>query len=867
LDGVAYTHRLKIGGTGSFDTDGKPVSRVIAFEVSGNTTITVAAMSSSSSADRELVIAAGSKTNELGRFPALGASLTKGTYNYTGGPTTIYIWSPSSGVNLYYLKAETTGKSKVKVGYFTIDKTQGAGAGPDPVYTMLSKDPNLAVTLVAGTTAVSDVSMYDMVVLSEAPSSSAAVVASLKGCTKPILFMKTFGFSRTLANYPATNWGAAADAFVTKLKVNEAQKTHPVFTGITIPASNQINIFKTWANDDGTQADQAANRMKGLSFVHTLTNATGDIKNLGVADTSLVTQADASSILDVPAGSKLNNQDIPARMIVLGYNYGAQTYNNSNNMTAEGFTIVRNSVYLLAGLEIPATKFENVAKLDTLYASKGMLNPKYALAKKAYQLNLPAGTTSVELNAVASEGCSVVLPTITGLSDGQNTTAEVKVFSPLGNDSTILTIDIHVATANEILFVGGDNDGVLSVAMQQDKETVALLTQAGYSVTFLYKWGVTRSYNNNQPFDFTPYKAVIFGASAPSDGTKEYAIQEYPIPCVSLQKDGARYNKWGWVGNVAAQYAEPKPTGTNEEKINAIRMEVTNSDHYITSVFKKGDFLKWTSVDETTSGFNNINMPGYLMADSVTTAIPLAKFAGVADKFNLIAVPKGANVRTLMADNATYARKETKSNIVLLAINTEAARLYTETFSTLLLRSLDWAMDKAPKSSDATLKELTLSAGTLTPAFSPSVTAYSVNLSTGATTVNITAVANDSKATVVGAGAKTFTASGTTANIVVTAEDGTSKTYTVTITVGVGAKDLSQAGIKVYPNPTNQHINIEGLERGTKVMLFNAAGQQVYSEQSSGRNMNIQLSGYNSGIYMIRIEHEGKVFTSKIIKQ
>jgi hypothetical protein len=107
LDGMSFTSRLKLGGTGAFDTEGKPVSRVLAFSVTGSTTITVMGMSSSSSADRELIIAAGNKDTIIGRFPALGASIGKDTYNYTGKATTIYLYSPSSGVNLYYIKSGT----------------------------------------------------------------------------------------------------------------------------------------------------------------------------------------------------------------------------------------------------------------------------------------------------------------------------------------------------------------------------------------------------------------------------------------------------------------------------------------------------------------------------------------------------------------------------------------------------------------------------------------------------------------------------------------------------------------------------------------------------------------------------------------
>lgn len=128
LDGMTFTHRLKLGGSGTFGTDGKPVSRVLLFNVTGNTTITVMGMSSSSGSDRELIIAAGNKDTKVGTFPALGASIGKGVYTYTGGPTTIYLYSPSSGVNIYYLKAAlTTGLTEPGTGEFKVFPNPASG--------------------------------------------------------------------------------------------------------------------------------------------------------------------------------------------------------------------------------------------------------------------------------------------------------------------------------------------------------------------------------------------------------------------------------------------------------------------------------------------------------------------------------------------------------------------------------------------------------------------------------------------------------------------------------------------------------------------------------------------------------------------
>ena len=106
LDGMEFTHRLKLGGSGDFDENGQPLGRVLSFEVSGDATITVMGMSSSSGEDRELHLAIGHRDSIFATFPALGPEISKGEYNYSGGPATIYLYSPSSGVNIYYLKAE-----------------------------------------------------------------------------------------------------------------------------------------------------------------------------------------------------------------------------------------------------------------------------------------------------------------------------------------------------------------------------------------------------------------------------------------------------------------------------------------------------------------------------------------------------------------------------------------------------------------------------------------------------------------------------------------------------------------------------------------------------------------------------------------
>lgn len=100
-DGYSFTQRYKSGGAGS------AAGRHFAFRVSGACTITVYALSSSSSAARVLNIVAGSafSTTATGTINIPATSTLAGyTYNYTGGANNIYIASSASGINFYGIK-------------------------------------------------------------------------------------------------------------------------------------------------------------------------------------------------------------------------------------------------------------------------------------------------------------------------------------------------------------------------------------------------------------------------------------------------------------------------------------------------------------------------------------------------------------------------------------------------------------------------------------------------------------------------------------------------------------------------------------------------------------------------------------------
>ncbi len=111
-----------------------------------------------------------------------------------------------------------------------------------------------------------------------------------------------------------------------------------------------------------------------------------------------------------------------------------------------------------------------------------------------------------------------------------------------------------------------------------------------------------------------------------------------------------------------------------------------------------------------------------------------------------------------------------------------------------------WAFTPS-QSSNANLSALTSTAGTLSPVFDANTTTYSVNVSNAVNTVTVTPTAADAGATIevrINAGAYAVVSSGNassslalnsgnnTIDVKVTAEDGTIKTYTITVTKAPG---------------------------------------------------------------------------------
>ena len=82
-------------------------------------------------------------------------------------------------------------------------------------------------------------------------------------------------------------------------------------------------------------------------------------------------------------------------------------------------------------------------------------------------------------------------------------------------------------------------------------------------------------------------------------------------------------------------------------------------------------------------------------------------------------------------------------------------------------------------------------------------------------------------------------------------------------TTGINEVDY-QNGFKVFPNPSNDVLNIQSGSVINKIDIENLVGQRIYSSLYNEKNVILDISNFASGVYFIRINNN---FVRKIVKE
>jgi hypothetical protein len=89
--------------------------------------------------------------------------------------------------------------------------------------------------------------------------------------------------------------------------------------------------------------------------------------------------------------------------------------------------------------------------------------------------------------------------------------------------------------------------------------------------------------------------------------------------------------------------------------------------------------------------------------------------------------------------------------------------------------------------------------------------------------------------------------------VLVTAEDGTTKEYAIT-TDPTGIDRFNADAIAVYPNPANGVLNISNAAAFERVRITGITGQTIDVFEVTMNSLQLDISGYDAGIYFLRLE-------------
>ena|SRR5690554_373136 len=74
--------------------------------------------------------------------------------------------------------------------------------------------------------------------------------------------------------------------------------------------------------------------------------------------------------------------------------------------------------------------------------------------------------------------------------------------------------------------------------------------------------------------------------------------------------------------------------------------------------------------------------------------------------------------------------------------------------------------------------------------------------------------------------------------------------------------------VSIYPNPTNDLINIKGLSGGEyQITILDLSGRVVQATKTFTSNTTLNLSGIQNGIYLARITKDNAEQVTRIVKQ
>ncbi|MCI5967006.1 MAG: cadherin-like beta sandwich domain-containing protein, partial [Tenericutes bacterium] len=437
-------------------------------------------------------------------------------------------------------------------------------------------------------------------------------------------------------------------------------------------------------------------------------------------------------------------------------------------------------------------KASSDATLKSLTVSNGTLTPEFDGSKTEYTVSVPYNVSTVTVAGAANSseatvtgagsksltvGANTITVTVTA-GDKTEKTYTITITREKDTDNTLKSLNLTSCTltptfasgttayactvansvtettvtasaTSSVATVSGTGKKALSVGSNTINVTVT--SQSG--ATKIYTIMVTRLSNSDASLKSL---TVSSGTLTPTfDGSKtEYTVSvPYSVDSITITGEATASTS-----NVTGLGSKVLEVGENTFSVVVTAEDKTTIRTYTITVTRQKDTdtsLKSIGV----TGYNIVKVDNNNYTLTVENNVTSAEITATAT--SSVATVSGTGKKTLSVGANTFKVIVTAQNGSISAYNVVITR-------------------KA--SSDATLKSLTVSTGTLSPAFSSTTTSYAVSVPYSVSAITIAASANNSEATVSGAGTKQLSVGANTITVTVTAGDKTTKTYTITVT-------------------------------------------------------------------------------------
>ncbi|HTK20459.1 MAG TPA: cadherin-like beta sandwich domain-containing protein, partial [Mucilaginibacter sp.] len=489
-----------------------------------------------------------------------------------------------------------------------------------------------------------------------------------------------------------------------------------------------------------------------------------------------------------------------------------------------------------------------VATLSDLAVSTGTLAPPFASGTTAYAVSVDNGTTSITLTPMVTDATSTV--TVNGIPVSSGTASAaislavganpipVVVTAQDGTTQTTYTVTVTrapsaVANLSNLTisagtlapaFTSGTNSYAASVSNATASITV-IPTATDANATITVNGTAVVSGNASAPISLSVGNNVISIVVTAQDGstvnTYTISVSRAPSSIVTLSNltvssgtlipvfDSSTLSYVASVSNATTSVTVTPTASDPTEVITVNNLPAITGNPSLPIPLNIGPNVISVLVTAQNGSTTTYSVTVTRLASNIATLANLTLSAGtltpafasgttsysanVANTINSITVtPITTDASATITVNGATVASGTSSNAINLNVGANTITTVVTAQDGATIDTYTVVVNRAP-SSIATLSDLTLSAGSLTPVFSSTTTSYVAGVSNTTTSITVTPTVTDPTATVTvnGTAVASGSASATiplaigvsTVTVVVTAQDGTTKdVYTVIVT-------------------------------------------------------------------------------------